>query len=286
MRASVSFLIAVAAVCATLLSCASTTQQIRASSLEFLYPKGAPERPPEDVVLRLPLRVGIAFPPTTGYSTFDELQKRELLERVAEAFRGRKEIARVDVIPSLDLRSGGGFENLDQLAGMYGIDVFALVSFEQVQFSEETAASITYWTVVGAYVIKGDRNETRTVMDASIFDLASRSLLFRATGQSEVTRSSTAIDAPRSLREASGQGFEQATTALIADLDRVLVAFREQAKTGTVRGPGTPAIQISSAGGAVAGGGVGAGAAGVVELAVALVLGGLAASSRWRGKRA
>jgi rhombotail lipoprotein len=273
MRRTFSFLMAVTAAAAFFLSCATGTQQHRASSLEFLYPKGAPGSPPSDVMLQIPVRIGIAFPPSNGHSgaTFDEVQKRDLLERVAAAFRGRSEIARVDVIPSLDLRKDGGFENLDQLATMYGLDLFALVSYEQVQFSEETAASITYWTVVGAYVIKGDRNETRTVMDASIFDLKSRALLFRASGQSQVERSSTAIDVQRSLREASRQGFEQATTNLIADLEKALVAFREQAKTGTVRGQGTPAIEISSARGA-GGGGTGAGAAGPLELVLGLMV--------------
>ncbi len=272
MRRATSCLVAVTGA-VLLLACATSTQQHRASSLEFLYPKGAPGAPPSDVVLRLPLRIGIAFPPSNGSwgAAFDEVQKRELLERVAEAFRGRSEIERVEVIPSLDLRKDGGFENLDQLASMYGLDLFTLVSYEQVQFSEETAASITYWTLVGAYVIKGDRNETRTVMDASVFDLKSRALLFRASGQSEVKRSSTAIDVPRSLREASRQGFEQATSNLIADLDRALVVFREQAKSGTVRGQGTPAIEIASASGA-GGGGTGAGAAGPFEIALGLVL--------------
>lgn len=284
MRASSCSVMTTLVTCWLALACAGTTQQHRASSLEFLYPKGAPERPSSDVVLSLPLRVGIAFPPSADYSTFDEVQKRALLERVAEAFRGRPEIARVDVIPSLDLRPGGGFDNLDQLARMYGLDVVALVSYEQMQFSEETVASITYWTVVGAYVVKGDRNETRTMMDASIFDLKSRALLFRASGQSQVKRSSTAIDLQRSLREASEQGFAQATTALIADLEHALGAFREQAKTGTVRGQGTPAIEVSSAGGA-AGGGTGAGSAGPVELVLAVVTAGIAAAGARRGTR-
>ncbi|MGE3667918.1 MAG: rhombotarget lipoprotein [Steroidobacteraceae bacterium] len=265
---------AVLATLVLLVSCASTTTQRRASSLEFLYPQGVPAQPPTDVTLNLPLRVGIAFPPPPATKdrqpaeSFDESQKRALLERVAAAFRDRPEIARVEVIPTFDLKPDGGFENLDQLAKMYGLDVFALVSYEQVQFDETTKASITYWTIVGAYLIQGNRNETRTVMDASVFDIPSRALLFRASGTSTLQGSATAIDSPRELREAGAKGFEEATTMLIADLDRMLAGFREQAKSGTVRGAGTSAVTVTDS----AGGGVGgAGAVGVIELAAAIL---------------
>lgn len=286
MYSSKMMLGAVLATLVLLASCVSTTTQRRASSLEFLYPKGAPAQPPTDVTLNLPLRVGIAFPPPPPVKdrqppeSFDESQKRALLERVAAAFRDRPEIARVEVIPTFDLKPDGGFENLDQLAKMYGLDVFALVSYEQIQFDEATEASITYWTIVGAYLIQGNRNETRTVMDASVFDIPSRALLFRASGASTLQGSATAINSPRELREAGAKGFEEATTMLIADLDRMLERFREQAKSGTVRGAGTSAVTVTDSAGGVGG----AGAVGVIELAAALLF--AAGAALWSRRRA
>jgi rhombotail lipoprotein len=250
--------------------CTTTSTQRRANVLEYLYPQGTPALPPSDIRLDLPLRVGIAFAPTQSHeSVFDETSKRDLLEQVAAAFRGTDGIQSVDVIPTTDLRPGGGFENLDQVAAMHGLEVMALVSYDQVQFDEARKSSITYWTIVGAYVIEGNRNETRTVLDASVFDIPSRALLFRASGSSSIKDSSTAVESSRKLRSASREGFQEAATDLIADLSVALEGFREQAKAGYVRGAGTPAVSFTGESGS---GGSGAGALGALELAAAGLL--------------
>lgn len=244
--------------------------QRRSSALDYLYPEGVPAQAPEDVKLDLPLRVGIAFAPADhaqGDAVFDEQQRRSLLQSVATAFRGRPEIEVVELVPTHDLRPGGGFDNLEQVGKLYDLEVVALLSYEQVQFDEETAASWTYLTIVGAYVIQGNRNQTRTLIDASVFDLGSRTLLFRASGSSEVEKGATAVDALQAQRDASREGFGLANAKLIEDLDRSLAAFREQIKSGTVRGPGTPAVSVTESG---------AGAFGAFELAlVALLVAGL-----------
>jgi rhombotail lipoprotein len=132
-------------------------------------------------------------------------------------------------------------------------------------------------------VIEGDRNETRTMLDATVLDIRSRALLFSASGASRVEDTATAIDIERALREKSREGFAQATDDLIASLDRALAGFREQIKSGTVRGQGTPAISVAGASGA-AGGGVGAGGLGAIDLAAVVLL--LAASALARRPRA
>ena len=43
---------------------------------------------------------------------------------------------------------------------MFGIDVIVLLSYDQVQFRDEGLLSLTYWTVVGAYTIPGEKNDT------------------------------------------------------------------------------------------------------------------------------
>lgn len=262
---------------AALSGCAERTRQIRTNALDYLYPQGASARPALDVTLRLPVRVGIAFAPgpARGDNPFSEDQKRRLLERVAQSFRGRDGIAGVDVIPSSQLHAGGGFDELDRIRQAYGLDLVALVSYDQFQFSETTRASWTYWTLVGAYLVKGEKNETRTVLDAVIFDLPSRAMLFSASGDSSIGGKSTPIDVSKELRGASEQGFELAVDALIPRLDAALAAFQEQARQGTVRGPGTPSVAlVETPGGS-------AGSFGAFEiLAAALLWAGATASNR------
>ncbi len=261
---------------AVLLSgCIATSTQVRSSALDFLYPKGSPAIPATDVSLKVPTRVGIAFPPEKGFSpgSFTEDRKQQLLERIKGAFRDRKNIAGVEVVPSTYLAPEGGFDNLDRIASAFGVDVVALVSYDQVQFKDSSAASFAYWTIVGLYVVKGEKNETRTMLDASVFDVRSRAMLFNASGRSSVRGSSTPISAEKALRGVSDQGFTEATDNLIAQLETALTAFEEQAASGTVRGPGTPALAlVDPQGQPIQSSGAGGGAVGAVEVALALLL--------------
>ena len=259
--------------------------QIRSNALEYLYPKGSPPVPPGDVKLQLPLRAGLAFAPPgpQWQEPFSETQKLALLHRVSDAFKDREGIAGVEPIPTNFLGPGGGFEEIDRLKASFGIDLMAMVSYDQFQFSETGKSSWTYWTLVGAYLVKGEKNETRTVMNAVVYDIPSRAMLFQATGSSSVSGSSTPIDVEKALRVRSEEGFDKATDDLIAHLDSALATFQQQAKTGTVRGAGTPAIAIVDASGNVVGtGSGGAGALGGEELAIGVALTLLALSGRGR----
>ena len=261
--------------------CVSSQRQIRSNALEYLYPKGVDATPASDITLKVPVRVGIAFAPpsSTWQVTFTEEQKQALLAKVAGAFRDRPPIGSVQEIPSIYLKSGGGFADLDRVAAAFGVDLMAILSYDQVQFSDTTASSIAYWTIVGAYFVKGEKNETRTMLDAAVFDIPSRAMLFTASGRSGVHGSATPLGSERALRSRSEEGFLQATDDLIAHLTTSIDAFRAQAKTGTVHGPGTPAVtivdqRVASGGGGSGGGVAGAGdAAALLLLAVAAVLG-------------
>jgi rhombotail lipoprotein len=248
--------------------------------LEYLYPEGKEASPAEDVSLELPLAIGLAFVPESksmGDSALPPAQQEALLKRVKDAFVGVQEIERIEVIPSSFVSAGGGFENVDQIRRALGIDLIVLVSFDQTQFDDPNLASFTYWTIIGAYVIPGTENETHTFVNASAFDIDSRALLLHAPGQSVVTGTTTPIDVERSLREDRIEGFELAVDDLITNLGGALGQFREQVRAGTVRGQGTPAVSVSSAGGAE-GGGTGVGGAGLLEVALGLLL--LAAARR------
>lgn len=200
------------------------------SVVAYLYPNQANPLPPTSIpVLRLPLRVGIAFVP--GVSDISEQQKAALLARVAAEFKGLDYIQSIEIVPTTYLRAGGGFDNLNQVRSLLGVDVIGLVAFDQVQFTNTNVFSLAYWTIVGAYIFHGNKNDTQTLMEAAVYDIASRHLLFRAPGASRVEASAAAVYVPQRLRADSAAGFDAATTDLIANLKTQLGAFRERVKS-------------------------------------------------------
>jgi rhombotail lipoprotein len=242
--------------------CGSIAVRKTSNVLDYLYPEGTPAIPARDVTITLPLRVGVAFAPAGmptrgGVSAWvepsvmgggiTEVQKQRLLERIAEAFRERDYIASVDAVPSLYLKPGGSFANLDQLARSLGLNVVVLLSYDQAQFNETTNWSMTYWTLVGAYVVKGENNQTQTFVDAAVYDIPSRSLLFRTAGSDVRGAKATPIETPEAVRKQGDASLEAAIEDLIANLSTGLEAFSEQAATGTVRGQGTPGIEVKAA---------------------------------------
>ena len=235
-------------------------QTERSSSVvSYLYPDQANPLPPTSIpVLRLPLRVGIAFVP--GKSDISEQQKTVLLERVAAEFKGRDYIQSIELVPSTYLRAGGGFANLNQVRALLGVDVIALVAYDQVQFTSNNLLSLSYWTIVGAYIFSGNKNDTQTLMEAAVYDIPSRHLLFRAPGASRVEAGVAAAYVQQRLRADSTAGFNAATTELIANLKLQLESFRERVKNA----PGE--VRIEHRPGYTGGGSLGAGFASILGL--------------------
>ncbi|MDY6982286.1 MAG: rhombotarget lipoprotein [Pseudomonadota bacterium] len=205
----------------------------RSSLVEFLYPgsqgqvvtPGVPQ-------LALPLRVGVAFTPAqllvNGGMT--EAEKDRLAQDVVREFATLDFVDTIQVIPSDYLRQHGGFTNLDQLRSLFGIDVIVLLSYDQSLFTEQSRAAVAYWTIVGMYFVPGEKNDTSTLIDAAVFDIASRALLFRAPGTSLVKSHETLIKNPAQLREDSVRGFAEAGVELRQNLKRELEAFQQRVK--------------------------------------------------------
>ena len=157
-------------------------------------------------------------------------EKQQLLASVAEHFKGYEFVGEIVVVPDAYLRPKGGFANLDQLKRMFGCDIIALVSYDQTSFTSEGLASVAYWTIIGAYIVQGEKNSTHTLLDTVVYDIESRELLFRAPGTSSNKSSATLANLSQRLREDARKGFTDASEEMIANLDAELLRFRERVK--------------------------------------------------------
>jgi rhombotail lipoprotein len=119
---------------------------------------------------------------------------------------------------------------------MFNVEVVALLSYDQVQFNDTNALSLLYWTIVGAYVIHGDQYDIQTMLDASVFDVNSQKLLFRAPGSSQVKGSASMSGFSEVARAGRLDGFNKAVDDLVPNLQTSLADFKERIKKdATVR---------------------------------------------------
>jgi rhombotail lipoprotein len=267
--ALMSLVFAIASGCAGMRGQHTTT-----SVVDYLYPNAKTEPVAEQgiPVLSLPMRVGIAFVPERSGSTLTEAKKAELLEKVAANFRKLDFIKSIEIIPSAYLTPQGGFQNLDQIRTMHGIEAIALVSYDQKQFTDEGIASIVYWTIVGAYVIPGEKNSTYTMVDAVIMHIPSRKMLFRAPGTSQIKGYSTPVNLSEKLRLDSEKGFNQAVDQMIPNLAQQLAAFQVKVKASPEEYKVVRADSGSRGGG-------------VLDALTALLIGLLLAGGAWWSRR-
>ena len=247
-RTHINPVLSILVAAALIAGCAGQQTRTRSSVVDYLYPRQADRIvEPSVPILHIPVTVGIAFVPeessrsrgvnfwtgvgsSIGGGALTEANKMALLEKVADHFRAQKFVSDIEVIPSAYLTTAGSFSNLDQIRTMYGIDVIALVSCDQVQFTDEGLLSLTYWTLAGAYVISGEKNDTSTMLDTAVYDIPSRKMLFRAPGTNNVKGSATPANLSEELRQDSMKSFLDATENMIANLDVQLNSFREKIK--------------------------------------------------------
>jgi len=257
----------------------------RSSLMDYLYPKqqNAPAPNPAGARLKLPLKLGIAFVPGGSASwrvqnLMAPGQEKPLLDVVKQSFKDKPWVADIKLVPSTYLRPGGGFENMDQVARMYGVDVMALVSVDQIQYTDPRWYSFTYLSIVGAYVLPGDANDTRTLIDAAVYDVASHTFLLRAPGQSQLKGSSTWAYREVQLREHSAKGLQLAMTDLAKNLDAEVAAFKAEIASGDRKDVDVvdrQGVSLRQSGGRNFGGSV----SWIEVLGVLLILG---AALRWR----
>lgn len=178
--------------------------------------------------ITVPLKAGIAFAPSSDYGEdFPEKERMTLMREIALRFEEYKFVESIELIPSLYMEQNGGFSNLDKLKQLFGIDIIMLLSYDQSQFKDTGASSIMYWTLIGAYFVKGEKNDTYTLIDAALFHIPSRKMLFRASGTNHIKNSTTPINLSEQARDDSLSGFRIASMDLMKNLNEKLYYFRK-----------------------------------------------------------
>lgn len=206
------------------------------SLVEFLYPHGvAPPLQNSIPQLKIPLRVGLAFLPSTESAAtggLDAAHQEVLLQRIRERFSSRPFVADIVMIPDYYLRGRRGYEGLEGIQRLYGVDIMALVSYDQVIHTDDNNWSLGYLTIVGAYVLKGSRHDVSTLVDLAVVDPVTRSLLLRAGGTSTGHGNTTLISENREIRGAAAQGYDAATNEMIEHFDTALTKFEADVRSG------------------------------------------------------
>jgi rhombotail lipoprotein len=261
MKKHTGILLLLAAAAALLLSACAGTIQHRRQSVGLTASsgpetEGAVAQSPRPLELKVPLRVGIAFAPAADADKDLPSQlKQKLLVEVRAAFEDLAFVEAVEVIPPTFVARHAEYQGLAAAARTFRLDALALLTYDQEQFSATSNWSLLYWTVVGAYLVPGEKGETRTLLAASVLDLPSRSLLLHATGSDHASNRSSPVAVERAVREAGQASFERATAALIADLRKQLDRVQSDLREGRNL-YGTPVVLSSPAskGGGLAGG--------------------------------
>lgn len=206
--------------------------------VDFLYTDGKVPLQDAQPELHLPIRVAVSFlPSASGPRSFQPgaIDRQKVLDTVRAHFRSLPYVTEIVVVPDYYLHSGkgDGLAQIEQLSRLFHFDLFALLSYDQIQNSFQNDRSLAYFTIVGAYFVRGDRNETHTLLDMAVIDPKSRALVMRAGGTSALKGNVTAVDAERHANVQSVSGFELATEQLITNFSRELKDFEQRVRDGT-----------------------------------------------------
>ena len=206
------------------------------SLVSFLYPEGTDSVPGNELpTLPVPLRVGLAFLPERSGATVSGLEaarRERIMQRIAEHFRSRKFIAEIVEIPDYYLGGVRGFDGLAGVERLYKVDVMALVSYDQVANQDDRGLSFGYLTIVGAYVLKGTRQDVTTLVDMAVVDPATRSIVLRAGGTDTRAHNTTYVGSEVDARQAAADSFDAAAGQLITHFDGALTQLEADIRAG------------------------------------------------------
>lgn len=258
------------------------SQRASTPLVQFLY--GDDQRVPKrdsQVTLQLPIRVGLAFLPTRSGNPSEgptAVERDRILRAIRENFASLPYVAEIVAVPAyyFDVSRSDGMSQLEQLARLQRLDLMALISYDQRTQTTENRRALSYLTIVGALVMKGNHNETQTIIDLAVVEPLGRSLILRAGGISATANTSAAIDQLHKVQKQQRIGFDQATDNLVANFRVELADFETRVRAGT---SDVKVVRQARAG---------SGGGGALDPLLLVLLGGcfaLTAIPAWRGKR-
>jgi rhombotail lipoprotein len=219
--------------CLLLSACTTFGSNVRTVQREsnlatYLYGGNGPARPARKEPLRLPARVGVAFVPgETATSRIPEKVKTEAAEAVrGELAKHPKYVAGAQIIPSSYLRPKGGVCDLERVADQFDVDVIVLLAASQYQkFERNPLLALTDVTIIGLFTIPGTKVDTATVLEAAVYHVPSRSLVFRADGASETSSRATPYGTDGVARNDAVTSIGAAARKIVASLGQALARF-------------------------------------------------------------
>jgi rhombotail lipoprotein len=170
----------------------------------------------------------------------DTRKKQALMEKIRQSLSGRQFVSDITIVPEEQLyypgsRDDSGWKELDRLL-IQDIDVYVLVSYDELPRRNDFSASTGYLTITGAYVVPGASPDTATVLDLAMVEPVTRSLVLRASGASSSHGLSTLVDTRTITRNISASGFDAAAAQLLENLGAALTAlgavFEQRIRSG------------------------------------------------------
>lgn len=206
------------------------TVQRQSDLASFLFSGKQPQAPAQKAPLQLPARVGVAFVPgDPASSNLPETTKKEVIETVrSQLAKHTKYVAGAQAIPSIYLMPRGGVQNLEQVAQQFGVDVIVILGANQFQQHERNAlAAFLDVTIIGQYLIPGNTVDTATVLEAAVYHVPSRALIFRTDGANKKKSRSTDYGSSQTAQNDAVNSTLDASKKLVVSIGEALVGFEK-----------------------------------------------------------
>lgn len=206
------------------------TVQRQSNLASFLFSGNTPQAPAQKAPLHLPAKVGVAFVPgDPASSNIPETTKKEVIEAVrSQLAKHTKYVAGAQAIPSIYLTPRGGVQNLEQVAQQFGVDVIVILGANQFQKHERNSlAALLDVTIIGQYLIPGNTVDTATVLEAAVYHVPSRAMIFRTDGANQKKSHATQYGSSQTAQNDAASSILDASKKLVVSIGEALVGFEK-----------------------------------------------------------
>jgi rhombotail lipoprotein len=186
--------------------------------------------------LLLPIRIGLAFVPASAETTgnIPTLEQRgRALDNVRDSLRALSWVSEVAIVPDywFARQQGAGFDKLGALARQFDFDLVALISYDQAMYEFQNMRSLGLITIIGKDYYKVDVDQALTVIDLTLIEPDSRTLVMRVAAGDKFGDTTTLLDDWRSQAHVRRVSFDRANEVFLETLRRELPELRQRVTT-------------------------------------------------------